>query len=191
MTAQLQILNQRKLPSFHQNGLKIHNSSLPENKIKINPFCIKYYYRKASLYIISQKMSTNRNLKVANKNTCIFVEKKIQIILSTDIFLLIPKIATKTERWKIQSTDDLHLEGQTLILSPRIEEFYSLCLQCFFLQGILLLPEQVRTQLQQTSIICLIQGEIILLINYYKMQQTFFLLCQGVGVSHYFLLDLR
>ena len=34
MMAPLHILNQRKLPSFHQNTLKILNSSLPEGKIK-------------------------------------------------------------------------------------------------------------------------------------------------------------
>jgi len=49
--AQMHILNQRKLPSFHQNTLKILNSSLPEDKIKINPFCIECYYCKASPYI--------------------------------------------------------------------------------------------------------------------------------------------
>lgn len=51
MMAQLQILNQSKLPFFHQNTLKIRNSSLPEDKIKNNPFCIKYYYCKALPYV--------------------------------------------------------------------------------------------------------------------------------------------
>lgn len=51
MMAQLQILNQRKLPSFYQNTLKILNSSLPEDKTKNNLFCIKYYYCKSLPYV--------------------------------------------------------------------------------------------------------------------------------------------
>lgn len=53
MMAQLHILNQMKLPSLHQNTLKILNSSLPEGKIETNPFCIKCYYCTASPYVIS------------------------------------------------------------------------------------------------------------------------------------------
>lgn len=52
MMAQLQILNQRKSSSFHQNNLNILNTSAPESKIKINPFCTKHYYFKSSPYHI-------------------------------------------------------------------------------------------------------------------------------------------
>ena len=117
----------------------------------------------------------------------------MQRILSSHIFLLIPEQPQK-QRWKTQSTDDLHLEGQTLILSPRIEGFYSLCLQCSFLQGILLLPEQVRTKLQQTSIICLIQGEIILLIKFLSVAGKFldtFTCLRAVAYLFIFVLEVR
>ena len=67
MMAQLQILKQRKPPSFHQSNLNIFNISLPEGKIQINPFALNVVITKHHIMLL-ENINTNKTIKVTNQN---------------------------------------------------------------------------------------------------------------------------